>query len=138
MEKDEYEARRGGPMCDALGEDGAGGALMSLRLRSRRALLCLGGRSSLAMLRTWISEKEPEDCRMRGRRLRAFADALWGVFVAAGLWALRAIVAGESWTTHSSERSSSHGCVVLLAMLVVMVVVSAGCRVGRVDVSVGR
>jgi hypothetical protein len=75
---------------------------------------------------------------MRGRRLRAFADALWGVFVAAGLWALRAIVAGESWTTHSSERSSSHGCVVLLAMLVVMVVVSAGCRVGRVDVSVGR
>ena len=40
------------------------------------------------MLRTWISEKEPEDCRMRGRRLRAFA-ALWGV--TAGLWTLRAI-----------------------------------------------
>jgi hypothetical protein len=30
MEKDEYEARRGGSMCDALGDDGAGGALMSL------------------------------------------------------------------------------------------------------------
>jgi hypothetical protein len=106
MEKDEYEARRGGSTCDALGDDGAGGALMSLRLRSRRALRCLGGRSSFAMLRTWISEKEPEDCRKRGSRLRALADALWGVFVADGLGALWACVSGEGWSTHSSDRPS--------------------------------
>jgi hypothetical protein len=96
-------------MWDALGDGGAGGALISLRLRSRRALLCLGGRSSFAILRTWISEKEPEDCRKRGSRLRALADALWGVFAAGGL------------SCHSSDRPSSHSGVVVAMVAVVVV-----------------
>jgi len=60
MEKDEYEAARVG----AFGDDAGGAlalALLLLRLRSARKLLCLGGRSSLAMLRTWPSEKGAGD-----------------------------------------------------------------------------
>jgi hypothetical protein len=51
MEKDEYEAACEGDGRDALGDD-VGGTFMSLWLRSRRALRCLGGRSSFAILRT--------------------------------------------------------------------------------------
>lgn len=91
-------------------------ALTSLRLRSASALLCLGGRNSFAMLRTWISEKEPEDCLMRGRRLRAFAGTLCDDCVAAGDSEVRADASGVACGIHSSERSSSHGCV-MLAML---------------------
>ena len=39
---------------------------------------CFGGRKSFAILRVCISEKEPEDWRMRGRRLRAFDCSLCG------------------------------------------------------------
>lgn len=93
--------------------------LASLGLRSARALRCFGGRNSFAMLRTWISEKEPEDCRMRGSRLLDFGGTLCevcGVFCVgcAGDSGARTGVPGLLvWGIHSSDRSSSHGCVVL-------------------------
>lgn len=119
MEKSEYDMSRGA----ACGDEVAG-TPKSLRLRSWPAPRCFGGRSSFAMLRTWISEKEPEDWRMRGRRLRAL-PALWLAWEAAGLSELRTTESGEGCITHSSDRSSSHGCV-LLAIVVVVRVVAGG------------
>jgi hypothetical protein len=54
---------------------------------------------------------------MRGRRLRGFGGTLCDVCVAARLPELRASVGGVPCGIHSSERSSSQGCVVL-AMVV--------------------
>ena len=124
MEKSEYETSRGA----ACGDEVAGMS-RSLRLRSWPWPRCFGGRSSFAMLRTWMSEKEPEDWRMRGRRLRAF-PALWLAWEMAGLSVLRASVSGEGCVTHSSDRSSSHGCVVLAIVVVVRVAggAVAACR----------
>jgi hypothetical protein len=106
-------------MRETSGDDGA--MLLSLRLRSASALLLLGGCRPFML--TWISEKEPDDCLMRGRRLLGFEDALFGDCVAAGLLpaSLRVGVgaAGVAWGTHSSDRSSSHGCVVLAMVVVV-------------------
>jgi hypothetical protein len=93
--------------------------LLSLRLRSASALLLFGGCRPLAL--TCISESEPDDCLMRGRRLRGFGGTLCDVCVAAGLAEVRAIVGGVPCGIHSSERSSSHGCVVL-AMVVTQAV----------------
>lgn len=84
--------------------------LFWLRLRSIKAFLCFGGRNLGAMLRAWISEKEPDDCLNRGRRLRAFGGTLCAICACA---ASRAIESGEGCGIHSSERSSSHGWVVL-------------------------
>lgn len=72
------------------------------------------------MLRTCTSEKGAGDCRRRGRRLFDFG-ALCGFGGSGGLRGLCGVGATErsdSWGTHSSERSSSQGCVVLLAMVV--------------------
>jgi hypothetical protein len=93
--------------------------LLSLRLRSASALLLFGGCRPLAP--TCISESEPDDCLMRGRRLRGFGGTLCDVCVAAGLADVCAIVDGVPCGIHSSERSSSHGCVVL-AMVVMQAV----------------
>jgi hypothetical protein len=85
--------------------------LFSLRLRSASIDLLLGGCRPLEL--TWISEKEPDDWRRRGRRLRGLAGTLCDVCVAPASPVLRASVGGVCWGTHSSDRSSSHGCVVL-------------------------
>jgi hypothetical protein len=84
--------------------------LFSLRLRSASALLLLGGCRPFEL--TWISDRDPDDCLMRGRRLRGLGGTLCDVWVGAALPALRARVGGVPWGIHSSERSSSHGCVV--------------------------
>ena len=83
---------------------------MSLRLRSTSPLRRFGRRRSLATWRTRISEKEPDVCRMRGRRLCGFAGALCEVCGDDGLCASAVWRGGVGCgTTHSSERSSSHG-----------------------------
>jgi hypothetical protein len=114
-EENEYEADREGSTRETSGE--AGAILLSLRLRSARAARVFGGRSSFAMLLVWISDSEPDDWRIRGRRLRAFGGTLWDACAAVGLSGLRATVPGTACGIHSSLRSSSHGWVVL-AMVV--------------------
>jgi hypothetical protein len=69
------------------GEASSDAMLWSLRLRSANALLRLGRRRSLARWRTRISEKEPDDWRMRGRRLWSLDGTLCEVCAGGVLWA---------------------------------------------------
>jgi len=104
--------------CEACGASrGAEGAVLAaLGLHSARARRCLGGRRSLAAERTSTSGSEPDEWRMRGRRLFAWAGVRWAGVLACGI--------------HSSDRSSSHGWVVLLAMAVSSAEAGGGVREG--------
>lgn len=129
--------------------EGAEGVLAALGLHSTRAGRCLGGRSSFAAEeRTSTSDSEPDEWRMRGRRLFACVGVRWAVGEAScggggeggggcdcgcgGAWRARepgVLVCG----IHSSDRSSSHGWVEL-AMAVSGAGEGAG---GRADSEAG-
>lgn len=132
-EKEGGEAARAGAGAGASG-DVAGGAWLRLvllgLLRSSSMLLCLGGRNSRPMPRPCVSERGAGDGRRRGRRLFVFEGTLCGFGGGAGVCGLRATGSGVSCGTHSSERSSSQGCVELAMAVVVVVVVVKGWGAG--------
>ena len=94
--------------------------LLSLRLRSTRALRRFGGCISLELCLRYISEKDPDDCRMRGKRLFGFGGTLCATCVDGDVVASNPEISGAGWAIHSSERSSSHGWLIVMRRVVLL------------------